>query len=150
MVDDRIGFHFHFPLSTGQLPEPPLPPTIEAVALLLKYSHIGPSEQAYPQRQLLWFTGLSIMVETLSSRMMSWRSRSSSVEQTENLEVRTMQNDRNRETRENLREEELRELLKNPKLAEEAFPDKEVREKIIPLFQHFRKIGDSASSEPQK
>lgn len=45
------------------------------------------------------------------------------------------------EKREDEAESNLGSILANPKLAEYAFPDPEVRKKILPLFQYFRNFG---------
>lgn len=37
-------------------------------------------------------------------------------------------------------EANLRQILAHPDLAQEAFPDPDVREKVLPLFLHLRKL----------
>ncbi|SFK19319.1 hypothetical protein SAMN05216525_16113 [Bradyrhizobium sp. Gha] len=47
-------------------------------------------------------------------------------------------------------ESNLNRLLANPELAEEAFPDPQLRENIIPLFRSMRRKAEELENEPNK
>jgi hypothetical protein len=123
--------------------EPPVAEVIHIVSILIQHEQTARAIQWVEVKsgKARWNFG-TMVSEVLSPRMMGWWSRSSG-ELASKEEAQVVTDDDTLKRRDDELEANLKSLIANPELAEEAFPDEQIRRKIIPLFQHFRRIGHS-------
>lgn len=142
---ERVGWRFNSPVSTDA--EPPAAPTEEVISLL--YKHCVTYRPEVARQRTWWLIAAAGNVGTMALHL-NWvlgsfvglRTRPS-FERTPALEAAMAKSVSYSES-DDLLEKQLTKLLAHPQLAEDAFPNKELRENIVPLFREARAKAKSA------
>lgn len=138
---DRIGFRFSSPASVEA--EPPHAVT-RVITLLIQYNATTHQANISVQDRTGFFGQLahlkSFALGTFGAALPTFRTRSS------------MSDDavREQEARANATQSDLEVLVKNRELADEIFPNRELRENIIPFLRGVRKMAVDQSTKDSK
>lgn len=149
MLSDQRMWRFERPGSDkSELPVVELPgeAVIQAVSVLIEYeSAIKATIQfAELDNRTSRNKFATIVREVLGSQTVGWWTRSSG-ELVLQEEPRAMLDDETIKQRDAELEVQLKRIVSRPELAAEAFPDEEMRKKIVPLFERVRRIGEAAA-----
>lgn len=152
---DRPRIGWRFSSSDVNRAEPPISEATSVIDLLISFqtrlaeSSARQIAEQHRHVSVAYLVYARRMIEVLGSQVMGRVVGPSSPGQTSEVERAMVSSVRFKEI-DDLVEGNLNRILANPELAEEAFPDPQLRENIIPLFRGIRELAEEREKEVSK